>query len=76
MSKLQLTLCFHIVAVIQRTGNLRMFIEHAHKKAQPVKLNSLANFGRPTGSGTKKVLKEFLAKNIFQTRKSISALPL
>ena len=36
---------------------LRMIIEHAHKKARPVKLTSLANFGRPSGSGTKKGFK-------------------
>ena len=51
------SLCSHILAVAQNTGNLGMIIEHAHKKARPVKLTSLANFGRPSGSGTKKGFK-------------------
>ena len=34
-----------------------MIIEHAHKKARPVKLTSLANFRRPSGSGAKKKFK-------------------
>ena len=51
------SLCSHTVAVAQNTGNLGMIIEHAHKKARPVKLTSLANFGRPSGSGTKKGFK-------------------
>ena len=54
------SLCSHIVAVAKNTGNLGMIIEHAHKKAKPVKLTSLANFGRPSGSGTKKGFKRIL----------------
>ena len=45
-----------------------MTIEHVHKKPRPVKLTSLANFGRPSGSGTKKGLKEFVIEKIFQIR--------
>ena len=60
------SLCSHIVAVAKNTRNLGMIIEHAHKKAKPVKLTSLANFGRPSGSGTKKGFKRIL------NRKSIS----
>ena len=56
MPKLQLIISLRsdIVAVAQNTWNLGMIIEHAHKKAEPVKLTSLVNFGRPSGSGTKK----------------------
>ena len=50
-------LCSHILAVAQNTENLGIIIEHADKKARPVKLTSLANFGRPSGSGTKKGFK-------------------
>ena len=50
----------------QNTGNLGMIIEHSHKKAKPVKLTSLANFGRPSGSGTKKMFKRI------RNRKNVS----
>ena len=46
------SLCSHILAVAQNAGNLGMIVEHAHKKARPVKLTSLFNFGRLSGSGT------------------------
>ena len=36
----------------QNAGNLGMIVEHAHKKARPVKLTSLFNFGRLSGSDT------------------------
>ena len=52
----------------QNTGSLGMIIEHAHKKAKPVKLTSLANFGRPSRSGTKRGLKDFVIEKIFQIR--------
>ena len=60
------SLCSHIVAVAQNTGNLGMIIEHAHKKTKPVKLPSLTNFGRPCGSGTKIEFKRI------RNRKNIS----
>ena len=47
-----------------------MIIEHAHKKARPVKLTSLANFRRPSGSGAKKNLKVFVIKKLFQIRQT------
>ena len=37
------SLCSHILAVAQNAGNLGMIVEHAHKKARPVKLTSLFN---------------------------------
>ena len=41
----------------QNTRNLGKIVKHAHKKAEPVKLTSLVNFGRPSGSGSKKGFK-------------------
>ena len=38
------------------------------QKAKPVKLTSLANFGRPSRSGTKRGLKDFVIEKIFQIR--------
>ena len=46
-----------MVAMAQNTGNLGMILEHAHKKARLVRLTLLANFCRPSGSGTKKGFK-------------------
>ena len=55
MPKLQLIIfALRYSSCAQNTWNLGMIIEHAHKKAEPVKLTSLVNFGRPSGSGTKK----------------------
>ena len=45
-----------------------MITEHAYGKAKPVKLTSLANFGRPSESVQKKSLKEFAIEKIFQLR--------
>ena len=61
-------LCSHVVTVAQHTSNLEMVIEYAYKDAQPVKLTSLANFGRPWESGTKKGFKRI------RNRKHVSTL--
>ena len=45
-----------------------MITEHAYEKTKPVKLTSLANFGRPSESEQKKSLKEFAIEKIFQIR--------
>ena len=60
--------CSRVVAVAEDTRNLGIIIKHAYKNAQPVKLTSLANFGKPSGTGTKNGFKKIINKNIFQTR--------
>ena len=61
--------CSSVVAVAEDTRNLGIIIKHAYKNAQPVKLTSLANFGRPSGTGTENDFKKIINKNIFQTRR-------
>ena len=51
-----------------------MIIEHAHKKAKPVKLKSLANFGRPSGSGTKKGFKRIRNQKNISDPTNVSTL--
>ena len=58
----------------QNTGNLGMIIEHAHKKAKPVKLTSLANFGRPSGSDTKKGFKRIRNRKNISDQTNVSTL--
>ena len=72
MSKLQFI--FLIVAVAQNTGNLGMIIEHAHKKAKPIKLTSLANFRRPSASSTKKGFKRIRYRKNISDQTNVSTL--
>ena len=58
----------------QNTGNLGMIIERAHKKVKPVKLKSLANFGRPSESGAKKEFKRIRNRKIFSDQTNVSTL--
>ena len=51
-----------------------MIIEHAHKKAKPVKLTSLANFGRPSRSGTKKGFKRIRNRKNVSDQTNVSTL--
>ena len=58
----------------QNTGNLGMIIEHGHNKARPVKLTSLANFGRPSGSGAKKGFKRIRNRKNISDQTNVSTL--